>query len=56
MDEPLQFTDWKFRWMNLFLKLRTARYDRRQLQWIIVRRRDIGPPVFDLRQKNPFYL
>ena len=24
LDAPLKFTDWKFRWMNPFLKLRTA--------------------------------
>jgi len=24
VDAPLKFTDWKFRWMNPFLKLRTA--------------------------------
>jgi len=24
LDAPLRFTDWKFRWMNPFLKLRTA--------------------------------
>ena len=24
LDAPLKFTDWKFRWMNPFLKLRTT--------------------------------
>ena len=24
LDAPLKFTDWKFRWLNPFLKLRTA--------------------------------
>ena len=24
LDAPLKFTTWKFRWMNPFLKLRTA--------------------------------